>query len=103
MGRKAKRIRLLRRIAAKQEAEEKQTTLKNENSVKIEEMKAAAKQVIEEPVVMEKPKEEIIEPPKPEIKKQVTKTAQVAPATKPAAKKNTKAKTTSRSRKNKKK
>ncbi len=100
MGRKAKRIRLLRRIAAKEEAE-KQTTLKNENSVKIEEMKAAAPEpVVEKPIVLEEPKEEIIEPPKPEIKKQPAKKA---PYKKPAAKKNTKAKSTSRSAKNKKK
>jgi|9_EtaG_2_1085328.scaffolds.fasta_scaffold18575_2 hypothetical protein len=104
MGRKAKRLRLLARIAAKEKAKH-QATLKNENSVKIEELKAATPEpIIEETVKLEEP--EIIEEPKvteepiAEIKKAPAKKATVKKA---APKKNTRAKTTSRKPKAKKK
>ena len=98
MGRKAKRLRLLARIAAKEKAKH-QTTLKNENSVKIEELKAATPEpIIEETVKLEEP--EVTEEPIAEIKKAPAKKATVKKA---APKKNTRAKTTSRKPKAKKK
>ena len=97
MGRKAKRLRLLKRIAKSTESLTKDP-VQTENSVKIEELKAATPEpVIEESVKIEEP--EVVEVPKPEIKKTPAKKATVKKA---APKKNTRAKTTSRTTKAKK-
>ncbi len=98
MGRKAKRLRLLKRIAKSTESLTKDP-VQTENSVKIEELKAATQAtVIEEPAKVEEP--EVAEVPKTEVKKpEIKKT----PVKKAAPKKTTRAKTTSRKTKAKKK
>ena len=77
MGRKSKRMGLMKRIArAQAKKQAANATLENENSVKIEELKAATpKPVIEEPVKIEEP--EVVEVSKPEIKKTPAKKATV--------------------------
>jgi len=104
MGRKAKRIRLARAIARRDERAAAESaavnaTLKAENSVKIEELKAVTPEVVLEesdkviePMFTEQPKRTDVR--KPEIKK--------APVNKTISKKNTRAKTSSRKTKAKK-